>query len=128
MLMPGVFKERQASPCNKGESMIMMSESDNYIALATKAGSIAEVSRVSNELWYFNRLKSKSPGDGTKLMAKLVELLDDRKIVLQCLVNPYGSKSLDELVSFYASFGFELQEIDEPNNSALMLRILRGRT
>ena len=123
MLTPGVFKERQVSHCNKGESMIIIRESDNYIALATDKGSIAEVSRVSNELWYFNRIKSKSSGDGAKLMTKLVELLNDRKIVLQCVVNPYGSMSLTELVSFYASFGFELQEIDEPNNNALMLRI-----
>ena len=103
--------------------MIMINESENYIALATDEGSIAEVSRVSNELWYFNRLKSKSPGDGTKLMAKLVELLDYKEIVLQCFVNPYGSRSLTDLISFYAFFGFELQEIDKPNNNALMLRV-----
>lgn len=101
---------------------MIISKTTDYIVLATENGSIAEISHISGNLWYFNRIKSKSTGDGTKLMTELVKLLDEKGIILECAVSPYGAMSLSRLISFYKSFGFEIKEVNEEEGTALMIR------
>lgn len=69
-------------------------------------------------LFWFARLKAKveGQGEGTKMMRRLVQILDEKDITVINGVNPYGSMDLEALTGFYKKYGFE--DIDE----GLMLR------
>ena len=82
---------------------------------------VAEVSAYSsymnidgNEIegcWYFNRLfvrnKFRGLGVATELMKKLINFIEEKKILLVCDVNPYGDLTKEQLISFYKKFGFQ---------------------
>lgn len=100
---------------------------DARISLWTEKVSCAELDRwpISNfddlgieltePVFWFCRLKAKveGQGEGTKLMERLVQILDEKQITVVNGVNPYGSSkrqgrmSMGELKDFYRKYGFE---------------------
>lgn len=94
---------------------------DERICLWTEKGSVAELDRwpsnlfetlnceLTEPVFWFCRLKAKveGEGEGTKLMTRLVQILDEKQITVVNGVNPYGSMSMDELKDFYRKYGFE---------------------
>lgn len=70
----------------------------------------AEVSRLDNNLWYFNRLivpsAIRNQGIATRIMEQLVKILDTEKITLACDINPYGDLDFNQLYKFYKKYGF----------------------
>ena len=94
---------------------------DEHISLWTEIASCAELDRwplqsfndlnleLTEPVFWFNRLKAKveGQGEGTKLMERLVQILDEKKITVVNGLNPYGSMSMDELKDFFKKYGFE---------------------
>lgn len=60
-------------------------------------------------VFWFCRLKAKveGQGEGTRLMRRLVEILDNKRITVVNAVNPYGCMDMEQLKVFYAKYGFE---------------------
>ena len=89
-------------------------ETDNNITIAIQLDviyvALAEVSMVTSESWYFNRLsvpvKFRNQGIATQLMRKLIQVLDKNKITLICDINPYGDLDFNQLNKFYKQYGF----------------------
>jgi GNAT superfamily N-acetyltransferase len=94
---------------------------DEQISLWTEKASCAELERLSpiiddslgaeivEPVFWFTRLKAKveGQGEGTRLMKRLVQILDERKITVINGVNAYGSMSLEDLKRFYKKYGFK---------------------
>ena len=63
-----------------------------------------------DDCWFFNRLfvspKIRNQGIATKLMNRLIEILDEKNICLVNTVNSYGDLDQDQLITFYKKFGF----------------------
>ncbi len=103
---------------------------EDRIALWTEKGSCCELDKhwssmysdlnieLPEPLFWFARLKAKveGQGEGTKMMRRLVQILDEKDITVINAINPYGSMDLEALTGFYKKYGFE--DIDE----GLMLR------
>lgn len=70
----------------------------------------AEVSRLDDNYWYFNRLivppNIRNRGIATKIMKQLIKVLDEKSITLVCDINPYGDLDFDKLHEFYCKYGF----------------------
>jgi len=95
--------------------------SDERISLWTEKASCAELDRypldtleslgleLTEPVFWFCRLKAKveGQGEGTRLMDRLVQILDERKITVVNILNPYGSMGMDELKDFYRKYGFK---------------------
>ncbi len=95
---------------------------DDHISLMTELGSIAELDRcslglsktaniqldLSDPVFWFARLKAKveGQGEGTRLMKRLIEILDERGISVVNSLNPYGSMDMQALTEFYKKYGF----------------------
>lgn len=93
---------------------------DEHISLMTEMGSCCELDRFLNppyvirafccvdKLFWFARLKAKveGQGEGTRLMKRLVEILDERGITVVNALNPYGSMDMEVLTEFYKKYGF----------------------
>ena len=92
---------------------------DERIVLLAESGSVCELDRsdwladefcVEPPIFWFTRIKAKKEGcgDGSFLMAILVEILDNSGFSVVCGVNPYGEMDKKTLVKFYEKFGFKL--------------------
>ncbi len=94
---------------------------DERISLWTELGSCAELDRYfgdpelcglgfvpTDNLFWFARLKAKveGQGEGTRLMKRLVEILDERGVTVVNALNPYGSMDMQALTAFYKKYGF----------------------
>jgi len=92
---------------------------DTHIELWTKRGSCAQLDvflgnledlgvKLSGPVFWFSRLKAKveGEGEGTKLMERLVEILDERQITVVNGLNPYGEMDMEALTRFYTGYGF----------------------
>jgi len=101
---------------------------DDRISLWTELGSCCELDRyrrvkflwptsvdrcdlpleTTSKLFWFTRLKAKieGQGEGTRLMKRLVEILDEREITVVNALNPYGSMDMQALTGFYKKYGF----------------------
>ena len=113
----------------------MYSENVDYahISLMTELGSCCELDRYStasnlrlaisdpvlyldlpDPVFWFTRLKAKveGRGEGTRLMRRLVEILDERGITVVNALNPYGSMDVQALTEFYKKYGFSEVEED----------------
>ena len=90
------------------------------VSLNTKGGTCAELDRadyLANELdldleppiFWFARIKAKVEhrGDGTLLMKKICAYMDQLGATIVNTINPYGDRSLEELISWFEQFGFE---------------------
>ncbi|CCO08742.1 GNAT family N-acetyltransferase [Desulforamulus hydrothermalis] len=94
-----------------GENCIVIHVKTNYLFPAC-----ATISRLHDNVWYFNRLIvpkcTRRQGLAGELMKKLVTLLDDNKIILINEVQGTGDLNNDQLVIFYKKYGFF--ETDRP--------------
>ncbi len=98
---------------------------DERISLWTELGSCAELDRyqprgddaldllypipnLSDPVFWFARLKAKveGQGEGTLLMRRLVEILDERGVTVVNALHPYGSMDMQTLTEFYKKYGF----------------------
>lgn len=93
---------------------------DTGIYLYTEKASCAELDMYDIDLlkdlgcelvdpvFWFSRLKAKveGQGEGTKLMERLVQILDEKGITVVNGVNPYGSMKMKDLVAFYERYDF----------------------
>ena len=95
---------------------------DDRISMMTEMGSCCELDRYfssdadfcdlgfvpADNLFWFTRLKAKveGQGEGTRLMKRLVEILDEREITVVNALNPYGSMDMQALTGFYEKYGF----------------------
>ncbi len=99
-----------------------LSRDRETITVLTNRGSVAELSIIDQPedmateldidlpkpVYEFNRLKSRveRQGEATKLMEKLVKLLDEESFTVVNSVNAYGSMSQEDLKKFYEKYGF----------------------
>ena len=105
------------------------------ISLSVRTGnalSVIECTRIEKGIFhsvtregtwfYFNRLSVKpqvrNRGIATFLLQNLVEIADGNCINIFCDINPYGDLNLEQLISLYGKFEFELL----PNLSSTMVR------
>lgn len=107
------------------QSMRIETVTEERISLWTELGSCAELDKIApgiveslgckltEPIFWFCRLKAKveRQGEGTKLMKRLVQILDERKITVVNGPNAYGSMSLEQLKIFYRKYGFK--DVDE---------------
>lgn len=72
--------------------------------------ALAEISKLPDDTWYFNRIfvpvEYRGQGIATDLMKELIKLADESKITICCDINPYGDLNFDQLKVFYKKFGF----------------------
>ena len=101
-------------------SFIMENITDKGIYLWTSNYSCAELNvcpsdmlseidvTLQDPVFWFCRLKAKveGRGEGTKLMDRLIDILDAGSISVINGVNPYGSMSMGNLKKFYKKYGF----------------------
>lgn len=92
-----------------GENCIVLHLMTNCIFPAC-----ATISKIKDNMWYFNRLivpkSARNKGFATRLMEMLIELLDEKKIVLINEVQGTGDLNNDQLVTFYKKYGFKETE------------------
>lgn len=92
---------------NNGCISITYHESGNF-----GIGS-ATISNTGNE-WYFNRLivheSMRNKGIAKILMNELIEILDNKQIILINDINPYGDLNFKQLVKFYNKYNFKKSE------------------
>ncbi len=93
---------------------------DEHISLMTELGSCCGLDRyvvtdksdpsfvLVGKTFWFSRLKAKveGQGEGTRLMKRLVEILDEQGITVVNALNPYGSMGMSALTEFYKKYGF----------------------
>jgi len=110
---------------------------DQRICILLESNSICELDRedflgedldLDPPVFWFARLKAKVEGigDGTFLMKRLVAILDRLHYNVVCVPNPYGSMSLDKLISFYERYDFIQQEIGD-GSICLVRKYKEGR-
>lgn len=91
---------------------------ENCIVLNLKTNCIypacAIISKMRDNKWYFDRLmvpkEARHKGFASRLMQKLVELLDEKDIELINEVHGRGDLNNDQLVVFYKKYGFRETE------------------
>lgn len=108
----------------KKEKFLGSNITKDSITLYTKLGSVCELSRLDilaeniyktykiklkPPIFYFNRIKARKEGigEGSLLMKKLIEILDNKKISVVNELNPYGKLNMNALEKFYSKFGFK---------------------
>lgn len=71
---------------------------------------IAECSKFSSPVFYFNRLfvnkKYRRQGIGTQLLLRLLLEIKKTDTMLELDINPYGEMNYEQLVDFYTKHGF----------------------
>lgn len=83
------------------------------ISIGTRSGAVAELDRMSLDgfdepVFWFARINAKKEhqGDGTFLMRRICDYVDSLGVSIINCVNPYGSRSLADLISWFEQFGF----------------------
>ena len=81
-----------------------------YIVLNNLMIASSECSFM-NDTWFFNRLFVKENyrgnGYGSKVLDKMLEIVKNKNITLELMINPYGEMTYEQLETFYLRHGFE---------------------
>jgi len=93
---------------------------EQHITVMLKSRSIAQLDRadflidqydvvLESLLFWFARIKAihEGRGDGTLMMRRVCYHLDKMKATAINEINPYGKRDLEELIGFFALFGFQ---------------------
>jgi len=91
-----------------------------HMCLMTESATVAELDRadfiaetiepsLKAPIFWFARIKAKIEhrGDGTFLMKKICRIADLMDAAIVNGINPYGDRSLEELISWFGQFGFQ---------------------
>jgi len=74
----------------------------------------AEISRLKDNQWYFNRLlvpeSLRNKGYATQLLKKLLAIVKEKDIELILEINPYGDLNFEQLEKLYLKHGFVKHE------------------
>lgn len=95
---------------NKFNFIVTKDYINTSCSIDERALAVAEISKLPDKTWYFNRIfvpdKYRNHGIATKLMEKLIDIVNEHKIVICCDINPYGDLSYSQLKQFYKKYGF----------------------
>jgi hypothetical protein len=99
--------ERSISIMLKSRSIAELSYDPTCKELVEDISKI-EAAKLKEPIFFFNRLKATKErrGDGKLLMETLVKILDEYKITVVNPINPYGSRSTEDLIRFFELSGF----------------------
>lgn len=81
-----------------------------YMVLNNIMIASSECSLINN-IWFFNRLFVKKNyrgnGYGSKVLDKMLEIIKNKNITLELMINPYGEMTYEQLEAFYLRHDFK---------------------